>query len=67
MQPIGDNFIPVIPVDYSYHTLEHPFCWDRDCPCHTDKEAINDVKRFYDAGLLTAEEAENTIQGRILC
>ncbi len=37
MRPYADNFIPVIPVDYEYHTDEHPFCFDEDCPCHTDK------------------------------
>jgi hypothetical protein len=31
--PYADNFIPVIPTEYSYHTDENPFCWDSDCPC----------------------------------
>jgi hypothetical protein len=66
IQPFGDNFIPVIPVEYSYHTQQQPFCWDSDCPCHTDTEAIAHVQQEYEAGLLTAEEAIRTIKGEML-
>jgi len=66
MRPYADNFIPVIPVDYEYHTDEHPFCFDEDCPCHTDKQAIGQVKQYYDDGLLTAQEAEWTIKGKMI-
>ena len=66
MEPFYDNAIPVIPVDYEYHTKDHPFCWDSDCPCHTDQQAIARVKEDYDAGLLTAEEAELTIKGKTI-
>ncbi len=66
IEPFADNFIPVVPVDYEYHTDKRPFCWDLDCPCHTDKQAIGRVKELYDAGLLTAEEVELTIKGKII-
>lgn len=66
LTPYFDNAIPVIPTDYEYHTKEHPFCWDKDCPCHTDKEAIAQVQRKYEQGLLTTEEVIRTIQGAMV-
>lgn len=66
LTPFADNFIPVIPTDYEYHTKENPFCWDADCPCHTDTEAVTHVQREYEQGLLTAEEAERTMKGKML-
>ncbi len=66
LRPYADNFIPVIPVDYEYHTEERPFCFDEDCPCHTDKQAIGHVREQYEHGWLTAQEAEWTIRGKII-
>ena len=66
LRHFGDNFIPVIPVDYLYHSNEHPFCYDPDCYCHTDEQLIAQVKEQYDAGLLTAQEVEWTIKGKTL-
>lgn len=66
MEPYADNFIPVVPVDYIYHTPENPFCWDSDCPCHTTKEATAQVQQEYEAGLLTAEEVILTIARKML-
>lgn len=63
---VPDNFAYVVPVDYEYHTAGKPFCYDPDCPCHTDQEAIAGVKEQYDAGLITAEEAELIIKGKTL-
>jgi hypothetical protein len=63
-EPYADNFIPVVPVDYEYHTESNPFCYDEDCPCHTDQQAITSVKNQYEDGLLTAQEAEWTIKGK---
>jgi hypothetical protein len=62
----GDNFIPVIPVERLYHTKERPFCDDLDCPCHTDEQTTRQFKEQYDDGLLTAEEVDMTIKGKIL-
>ena len=66
LTPFADNFIPVIPVDYEYHTDKKPFCWDEDCPCHSDAEHIAQVKEDYEAGLLTAEEVDMVIKGKTL-
>lgn len=66
MRQYGDNFIPIVPVDYLYHTKQRPFCWDTDCPCHTDKKATAQVQAEYEQGLLTAEEAIRTIKGEML-
>ena len=63
IQPYGDNFIPVIPVDYREHTPEKPFCWN-DCPCHEDQDAINRVAGFVADGLMTPEEATGFVKGR---
>ncbi len=43
MQGFGDNFIPVIPIDYPEHTQEKPFCWNGSCPCHEDQDTISRV------------------------
>jgi hypothetical protein len=64
--PYAENFIPVIPTEYSYHTDENPFCWDSDCPCHSDNLLIAQVKEQFDNGLLSAEEVILTIQGKTL-
>jgi hypothetical protein len=31
--------VPVIPVDYRYHTDEHPECFEPDCGCHQERIA----------------------------
>ncbi len=62
IQPYGDNFIPVIPVDYREHTNEKPFCWN-DCPCHEDQEAINQVAGYVADGLMTPDEATDFVKG----
>lgn len=66
LRPFADNFIPIIFVDRKQHTDEQPFCWDEDCFCHTDAAAIARIKELYESGLLTAQEAEWTIKGKIV-
>ena len=63
----GDNFIPVIPVDYLEHTITRPFCWDKTCPCHDDIEAIAQINTCFQAGLCTFIEAMHIINGEQLC
>jgi hypothetical protein len=57
IQPIGDNFIPVIPVDYKEHTPDHPFCSDLSCPCHQNREEVNALLKALMDGLITGQEA----------
>lgn len=64
--PYFDNAIPVVPVDYTYHTDENELCWDECCPCKTDKLLLARLQQQYNDGLLTAEEVENTLKGRML-
>ncbi len=65
MQPYGDNFIPVIPIeDEPTHSSENPFCWDQTCPCHEDQEAITIVAQHVEDGLFTPEEATDFVGGR---
>ena len=64
LQPYGDNFIPVIPVDYREHTTEKPFCWNETCLCHEDQEAINQVAGYVADGLMTPDEATDFVKGR---
>jgi hypothetical protein len=65
MQPYGDNFIPVIPVlNEPVHTEAQQFCSDLTCGCHDNRALIDPVNQQYLDGLLTAEEATRTIQGR---
>ena len=64
MRQLGDTSIPIVPVDFTYHTPDRPFCWNEACPCHTDAEAIAQVKQQYDDGLISVEEVELIIKGK---
>lgn len=64
MEPMADNFIPVIPVDYIEHTEEKPFCWNGSCPCYEDEQAIAQVNQTVQDGLMTPEEATDFVKGR---
>jgi hypothetical protein len=64
MQAYGDNFIPVIPVDYKEHTARDPFCWNETCPCHEDEDAIAAVNQAVQDGLMTPDEATDFVKGR---
>jgi hypothetical protein len=54
--------VPVIPVDYQYHTDAHPECFDPDCDCH--QERIADLMQAYQDGLVSAEDATRIAQGK---
>lgn len=64
IQPYGDNFIPIIPVDQVIHTPENPFCGDPTCPCKENNAAIGEVDQAYQDGLITAEHATDIVMGR---
>ncbi len=65
MQPYGDNFAFVIPVeDELLHPPEKPFCWDSTCGCHEDKLLISEVAQAVQNGLMTPEEATDFVAGR---
>ncbi|EFH87642.1 hypothetical protein [Ktedonobacter racemifer] len=65
MQPYADNIIQVIPVlDEPVHTDAQQFCSDPTCGCHDNLALIDPVNQQYLDGLLTAEEATRTLQGR---
>ncbi|GHO56637.1 hypothetical protein [Ktedonobacter robiniae] len=65
IKPYGDNFAPVIPLDDEpVHTEAQQFCFDPTCNCHDDPALVSVANQQYNDGLLTAEEATRTIQGR---
>jgi hypothetical protein len=64
MQGFGDNFIPVIPVDYLEHTSEKPFCWNGSCACHKDQDNIAQVGQQVQEGLFTLQEATDFVAGK---
>jgi len=66
MEPYGDNFIPVIPVDYKQHSDGRPFCWDQTCPCHEDEGAIHQINEAVEDGLITPKEATDFVNGRMV-
>jgi hypothetical protein len=69
IQPYGDNFIPIIPMEddpWASHTDDHPFCWDKTCLCHEDQELLIRVNEDVTTGLLTPDEAATLIQGRVI-
>ena len=65
MQPYGDNFAFVIPVeDAPLHTAEKPFCWDSTCGCHTDQQLFLETQQFVTDGVITPDEATLFIAGK---
>jgi len=64
--PYGDNFIPLIPVDYTLHTEENPFCNDLSCPCHEDQSKVGKLNNYYQDGLVSAEDADRIFRGKAL-
>ena len=66
MQSYGDNFIPIIPVDFPLHTPELPFCYDESCGCHEDGLLIAEVAQHVRDGLFTPQEATDFVSGRTI-
>ncbi len=62
----GENVRPVVLMeDPIFHTDNHPFCPDWSCTCHEeDQEAIARVAQWVKDGLLTPDEATQSILGR---
>ncbi len=67
-QPLDDDeeytVVPVIPVDYQYHTDAHPQCFDPDCDCK--QERIAELNEDYQDGLLSAADATRIAQGKTI-
>lgn len=62
LQPIA---IPM--EDAPLHTKWQPFCSDLTCPCHRDKELIDEHLNIpHWAGLLTSEEGVRLLTGQQL-
>lgn len=66
LRPFADNFIPIIPVDYKEHTEAKPFCWNSGCSCHEDQDAIAQVNKYIQNGLLTPGEATDFVNGKTI-
>ena len=64
LKPFADNFIPIIPGDFAYHTVEHPFCPEPPCLCHEDPDAIAQVNDYVQEGLMTPDDATRFVQGK---
>jgi hypothetical protein len=64
MQHYGDNFIPVVPEDYSLHTLEYPFCGDPTCPCSENTDALTELDQAIRDGLITLDDAARIMRGK---
>jgi hypothetical protein len=65
MQPYGDNFAIVIPVeDELLHTLDKPFCWDSTCGCHNDETLLRETQQFVLDGVMTPDEAVIFVVGK---
>jgi hypothetical protein len=52
----------VIPVDYQYHTDEHPQCFEPDCDCH--RQRIVDLTQAYHDGLVSVADATRIAGGK---
>ncbi len=58
------NVVPVIPVDFQFHTDEHPECFDPDCDCKQQK--IADLSQAVTDGLITPEDATRILHGKTI-
>ena len=66
LDELGEEYY-VYPVeDLPFHTLDHPFCDDLTCPCHEDQEAIAELHGYYDAGLVSRDDADRIYRGLTL-
>jgi hypothetical protein len=67
-QPNDEKYstVPTIPTDYNLHNADTPFCYDPTCPDKEDPDLIGQVNQGYQDGLITAEDATNIINGRIV-
>jgi hypothetical protein len=52
--------------DPTIHTIDHPFCYDPACSCHSNQEARERVRQWVHDGLMTEDEASNYLAGRTL-
>lgn len=50
--------------DPTIHTIDHPFCYDPLCSCHSNQQALQRVQQWVEEGLLTADEATKYLAGR---
>jgi hypothetical protein len=59
-----------IPIPYEtgelLHSREHPFCDDLRCPCHEDRESIEQMQAWLTEGLLSVEDADRIYRGQTL-
>jgi hypothetical protein len=49
--------------DPTIHTIDHPFCYDPLCSCHSNQEALQRVQQWIEEGLLMEGEATEYIAG----
>jgi hypothetical protein len=52
--------------DYRIPTPTHPFCDDPGCPCKSDQDAIDELGRYYQDGLVAASDADKMYRGKTL-
>jgi len=58
--------IPYEHEDELIHRREHPFCDDLRCPCHEDRESIEQMQAWLTEGLLSVEDADRIYRGQTL-
>jgi hypothetical protein len=63
---LGEEYYAYPVEDFPVHTAENPFCDDMSCPCHEDKDAINDLTDYYQDGLVSREDADRIYRGQTL-
>lgn len=48
------------------HTDETPFCWEKDCPCRDNEEAIHQLKQYHQDGLVSGADYIRIYTGRTI-
>ena len=58
--------VPMIPVDETIHSADHPFCDDMTCPCHEDSDAVGELNGYHQDGLVSTNDADRIYRGKTL-
>lgn len=57
---------PAIPVDYTLHTEDRPFCGDPTCGCHNDPTLLYPLGEAFYHGLVSIGDVTNIVNGRTI-
>jgi hypothetical protein len=61
---VTDTATPQKPIPIFYiHSLEQPYCRDKNCECHRGQREIANLLRLITDGIMTLQEAADFLNG----